>query len=111
MRRTSSWIKLLVNIGVGLVILGLVLFDFNLGLLRSGDAVVCGQETMRPEDRCREWLVSGRGGSSGGRELSYEEVKADNAADRERAVNGIAIGSLGLVLIVSCGIATLARRS
>ncbi|MFD2465859.1 hypothetical protein [Amycolatopsis silviterrae] len=103
---SPRWIRSLLVAGAVLAFGGLLLVNGDLDLVRNSDTVICGLRTMQPEDRC----VEGPVGTSS-RELSYEEVKADNAADRQRAVSGIVVGSLGLVLIVSGGIATLAHRT
>ncbi|MFD4175137.1 hypothetical protein, partial [Streptomyces anulatus] len=79
---------------------GPVMFFVNAEAVLNGDAVECDGSPMRPGQWCSSF--------SGGGSVSYDEEKGSEARGELVGYAGVGLGSLGIVLFVSHGIA--ARR-
>lgn len=99
--RGSGWPWLRVLAGA-LVIVGLAMFFINGEALVNGDAVECDGSPMRPGQFC----VS----ASGGETHSYVEEKQNEARGERVGYAGAGLGTLGIALFISHGIATRRNR-
>ncbi|WP_327686196.1 hypothetical protein [Streptomyces sp. NBC_00467] len=90
---TRPWLKVLAFV---LVIIGSAVFFINAEALLNGDAVECDGSQMRPG----QWCTSFSGG---------DEEKKNESRGELVGYFGVGLGTLGIGLFVSHGIA--ARRS
>ncbi|MGW7274544.1 hypothetical protein ACWGH5_28945 [Streptomyces sp. NPDC054864] len=94
---TRRWLTVLAYV---LVVVGAAMFFINAEAVLNGSAVECDGSAMRPG----QWCSSLSGGGS----VSYDEEKKNEARGVLVGYVGVGLGSLGILLFVSHGIA--ARR-